>query len=312
MSTKETWTIGDVVQKLRMDQGITLQELSCGLCSAATLSRIEADERDMDMMTAEIVFGRLGYAADKFEIYTGTEELERYHLRERMTGEIQEGALGSLEEDLRQYYERYGERLSPLEEQFLKGTKGFWAWKTGDLEEAERFTEEAVQITIPSVEEEWGGRMVLSEWEMELLVMQADIYQEKGKEKDAFLINNRIFRYLDFNDRRKEQMTDLYVRVAEKLMSVYLESRETQRACEVCRKSLDLMKKTKKLRGLAEMMEWKGACEERLEQERCLSLGTSKSSYVKAYYLYLTMGNQKNAERVKVHMEELGQWESMR
>ena len=98
MNANETWTIGDVVQKIRTEQGISMQNLSRGICSVATLSRIEADERDMDMMMAETIFGRLGYSPDKFEIYTGPEELERYNLRERMQKEKEDGEVLLLDE----------------------------------------------------------------------------------------------------------------------------------------------------------------------------------------------------------------------
>lgn len=307
MSTNETWTIGELVRKIRTDQGVTLQELSRGLCSAATLSRIEADERDMDMMMADAVFGRLGYSPDKFEIYTGPEELERYNLREQVIREKGESEIPSLKRDMQQYYDRYGKKLSALEEQFLKEMEGFLAWKAGCLEEAERLIEEAVQITIPAEGDAWIRQAVLSEREMQLLVMLSDIYQGKGRKTDAFRLIDQIFRHLDGSERRKEQMTDLYVQVAGKLTSMYFSYGETEHAYEACKKALELLKKTKKHRNLPEMMEWKGKCEEQLEQEGRLAKGFSRGSNIRAYYLYLAMEKQEEAGRVKAHMEELGQ-----
>lgn len=311
MNANETWTIGDVVQKIRTEQGISMQDLSRGICSVATLSRIEADERDMDMMMAETIFGRLGYSPDKFEIYTGPEELERYNLRERMQKEKEDGKVLLLDEDVRRYYERYGKKLSALEKQFLKGMEGFLAWKRGELQEAARMTEEAAKITILLEEGEWVKDAVLSAGEMNLLSMLADIYKEEGEKLNSFRLTYQMFRYLDGSERRKKQMADLYVRIAGKLVPMYLEYGETGRAYEVCRKNLELLRETKKLQGLLQMMEWKGRCEERMEQAGRKEQGVSRGSYVRAYYLYLTMGNQEDAERIREELEAKGQWESM-
>ena len=55
-------------EKLRTDQGFTMQKLSLGLCSAAIFSRIEAYEWDMDTMMALVTVPRilLGPAAGVF------------------------------------------------------------------------------------------------------------------------------------------------------------------------------------------------------------------------------------------------------
>lgn len=65
-------------EKLRTDQGFTMQKLSLGLCSAAIFSRIEAYEWDMDTMMADAVFGRLGDSPTSFEIYTRLEVLGQW------------------------------------------------------------------------------------------------------------------------------------------------------------------------------------------------------------------------------------------
>ena len=59
----DMWTIGDIVKMLREEQEISGAELSYGLCSMPTLSRIEADEREMNVIFSMVLFGRLGFHA---------------------------------------------------------------------------------------------------------------------------------------------------------------------------------------------------------------------------------------------------------
>lgn len=61
MFFENSFTIGSIIKQLREEQGISGVQLSRGLCSPATLSRIEADEREMSLIFSGMLFGRLGY-----------------------------------------------------------------------------------------------------------------------------------------------------------------------------------------------------------------------------------------------------------
>ena len=65
---QQQWTVGDIIRKMREEAKIGLEQLSRGLCSVATLSRIEAGEREMDLLLAWRIFQRLGYKIDKYEL----------------------------------------------------------------------------------------------------------------------------------------------------------------------------------------------------------------------------------------------------
>ena len=311
MITDEFWTIGDVVRKLRNDQGITMQKLSLGLCSAATFSRIEANERDMDMMMAEIVLGRLGYSPDKFEIYTGQEELERYELREEIQKKEKKGKFHEVIATAEQYEIKYRRNLTRLEEQFVSGCKGFAEWKLGELEKAEELVEQAVRITVPLDHGTWVENSVLSKKELELLGILAEIYRNLGKTTEAFQLEYQIFHHLDRNSGKKIRMVEIYVRKGKRLAEFFVKNHEIKSAYEICQKSLSLLKETKKLYGLPDMMEWKARCEEELEKSQMINEGTARTSFWRAYYLYGALGEKEEADRIKRYLKELGQWESI-
>lgn len=51
---QQQWTVGDIVRKMWEEAKIGLEQLSRGLCSVATLSRIEAGEREMEQILLSI------------------------------------------------------------------------------------------------------------------------------------------------------------------------------------------------------------------------------------------------------------------
>ncbi len=311
MATEGFWTIGGVVGKLRTEQGITVRQLSRGICSVVTLSRIEMNKRDMDMMMAEMIFERLGYTPDKYEIYTGPEELERYQQREEILQLAEKDEFQKLEEAVEQYETQNREKLTCLEQQFVKGIKGFAKWKLGDVETAEILVEQALNVTVPPENGAWVVQAVLSEKELNLLWLLSEIYREQGKKADAFHLVYQIFQYFEQSEERKKQVTNIYVQIVIRLTEFLLNDGETKRAYEACLKAVLMLRTEKKLSGLAEIIEWKGICEEKLEKEEKIATGTSRGSYMRAYYLYLTLDRPEEADRVKAHLEELGQWESI-
>ncbi len=311
MITDEFWTIGDVVRKLRTDQGITMQKLSLGLCSAATFSRIESNERDMDMMMAETVLGRLGYSPDKFEIYTGAEELERYEQREEIQKKVKDGKFHEVIAAAEQYETKYQGKLTRLEEQFLNECKGFAKWKMGELEKAEELMEQAVRITVPLDHGVWVENSILSKKELELLGNLAEIKRDLGRMTEAFRLEYQIFHHFDQNSRKKMRMVEIYIGKGERLAEFFLKNQEIASAYEICQKSLSLLKETKKLYGLPDMMEWKARCEEEMEKSQMIKEGTARTSFLRAYYLYGALGEPEEADRVKRYLKEREQWESI-
>lgn len=61
-------SLGTVLKKLRKELKISQKELSRGVCSITTLSRIEADEREPDQRLFECLISRLGKDSRKWEL----------------------------------------------------------------------------------------------------------------------------------------------------------------------------------------------------------------------------------------------------
>ena len=109
--TEDIWTIGNIIKMLRDEQEVTGAQLSYGLCSPTTLSRIEASEREMNVIFSMVLFGRLGYHPDKFELYGSKEEYAQYEQREFMQDLKRSGNCLQLEFELVRYKDIWKEDI---------------------------------------------------------------------------------------------------------------------------------------------------------------------------------------------------------
>ena len=134
MDKLETWTIGEIIKKLREEQKVTLHQLCRGICSPATLSRIEEHDRDMEFIMATVLFERLGYTLDKFECYGSKEEFDQYEKRLLIQSHKENGEIEFMEKELKEYVQMIGDKKNALQEQFIAYMKGFLYYESGKMQ----------------------------------------------------------------------------------------------------------------------------------------------------------------------------------
>lgn len=111
---QQQWTVGDIVRRMREEAKIGLEQLSRGLCSVATLSRIEAGEREMELLLAWRIFQRLGYKIDKYELYATEEELQQWEQRSQMEDLAKKGDTKNLAFAIQKYRKQWGEKVEKI------------------------------------------------------------------------------------------------------------------------------------------------------------------------------------------------------
>lgn len=311
MKQEEIWTLGETLRRLRTQKGVTLQALCEGVCSAATLSRIESGERDVDFASMELFFERLGFSADKFELYVGKEEMDRLNGRRNIQELFREGSFGRLLEETERYRREFPKGLSRPEEQFLLKMEGLARQRLGEALKAEKLLEQAALVTIPLENEAWSSRMLLGTQELELLEELTKLWEDNGEKQRAVRMREEMFRYLDTDGTRKYQLPSVYLRLADGLVPEYLKEGRTEKALEMCGRSLEVLKKTQKLYRLAEMMEWKGRCEEQMAKSGRMPYRCCLASYRRALCFYQVQNQEADAERIRQYLEEREQWESI-
>ncbi len=88
------YTVGDRIRDMRERQKYSQEELSYGICTPSTLSRIENGLQVPGKKILEGLMQRLGIGDGMDVVYLSREELERYELERRLVrslGRIMKG-----------------------------------------------------------------------------------------------------------------------------------------------------------------------------------------------------------------------------
>lgn len=86
----ERKSIGIIIKYYREKYSIPLEDLADGICSAATLFRIEMGERDADSLLAEALLSRLGKSINKIELILDEHDYKLWMIRNEIEKGIKE------------------------------------------------------------------------------------------------------------------------------------------------------------------------------------------------------------------------------
>lgn len=137
---------GDILMKLRQERGFNQEELCKGLCSSATLSRLESGDRDPDYLLFDALMTRLGKDSLKWEIILKPKDRELLQKRNRMEYLLGIRNLKHLENELEQY-KICSDISTNLHEQYLFLIEGNIAFERGNYELAAQKYHEALKKT---------------------------------------------------------------------------------------------------------------------------------------------------------------------
>lgn len=315
MENEGTWTIGSIVKMLRDEQKIMGPQLSYGLCSTTTLSRIENSEREMNMIFAMVLFGRLGYHPDKYELYGSTDEYTQYEQRESMQNLKKLKECQKLEEKLTEYEKSWKKDIAEdvLQQQFVDTMKGFLCLQKGEYLESVELLKKAVSFTIPEWEGEWLEKAVVGADELDIMGILADALEVSGDGEMAFEVRTNIFSYLKKKPTSRRQMIDIYTLTISKIVPVMLEQKNIGQALELCEDGLNVLSEGGRMFQWPDLLYWKGRCLEELHHVEEVELKEVEAAYIRAFYIYRLFGNTAMAEEVKLHLDkEVPGWEYIR
>ena len=143
------YVVGDFLRETRLRKGYTQEEVSYGICTTASLSRIENGAQKPGRLILEKLFERLGTENNLFNSFVSREEMELYIAIQTLIRNVTDGDLHRIEEQI-DIVEKLTQNTSELERQSLFWAKGELATqKYGNDCEAMDCFMKAVQITLP-------------------------------------------------------------------------------------------------------------------------------------------------------------------
>ena len=307
---QQQWTVGDIVRRMREEAKIGLEQLSRGLCSVATLSRIEAGEREMDLLLAWRIFQRLGYKIDKYELYATEEELQQWEQRSQMEELASREDIERLACAIQTYRQQWGKRVeeNPLQRQFLAYMQGLLDMQKGDFQEAKELLEAAAEEIVPSLEETVGNA-ALGEMELEILHALSDIYEHMGEVEKSEKLREMLLENIGREKKRVKIYLKLYTELFCKHARNMMETKGSVRTLNAAETCLKILQEEKKTFCLPELLHIQAKCLEDLFLEKGEAKEVMLKSWQKAYYIYRLYEKQEEAEKIRKYLEEIYQWD---
>ena len=307
---QQQWTVGDIVRRMREEAKIGLEQLSRGLCSVATLSRIEAGEREMDLLLAWRIFQRLGYKIDKYELYATEEELQQWEQRSQMEELVCREDTERLACAIQTYRQQWGEKVekNPLQRQFLAYMQGLLDMQKGDFQEAKELLEAAAEEIVPSLEETVGNA-ALGEMELEILHALSDIYEHMGEVEKSEKLREMLLENIGREKKRVKIYLKLYTELFCKHARNMMETKGSVRTLNAAETCLQILQEEKKTCCLPELLHIQAKCLEDLFQKKGETKEVMLKSWQKAYYIYRLYEKQEEAEKIRKYLEETYQWD---
>lgn len=200
--------IGALLNELRLENGCTLEQLGCGICTPSQIEKIEQDEQAVDPFLIDRLFGRLGRSTERLEYVLPIEAYELYELRYLIQTNLIRRNFSEAETLLKTYEARKSAKR-PLHRQFRAQERAQLGWFTGQRREEilavveqamnETMKETAGKTFAEALAHGWiDSKIQLSAEELKLIlfrweVSQGTAYERKPEEVRAVLsyLNSR-------------------------------------------------------------------------------------------------------------------------
>ena len=180
---------------LRVEKQLSQEELCRGICSVTTLSRLETGERRPDILIFNALLERLGKSSDYVNTILTQEEFEYFVRRRNVEIAFSEKDFEQAEKDLQEWEQEIAEDGIAVHKQDIYRLYAYcYLQKEKNCQKAEEYLYKALLETIPDIDM-WKqlpsgleGTVVLSEMELELLLLYIYVREQIGIEEKILLI----------------------------------------------------------------------------------------------------------------------------
>ena len=148
------YVVGDFLRETRLRKGYTQEEVSYGICTTASLSRIENGAQKPGRLILEKLFERLGTENNLFNSFVSREEMELYSAIQELIRNVTDAEIDKIHKQIL-VVENLTANTSDLERQCLLFAKGeLIKQKEKDYQTAMQWLMKAIHITLPDFDGE--------------------------------------------------------------------------------------------------------------------------------------------------------------
>ena len=211
------YVVGDFLRETRIRKGYTQEEVSYGICTTASLSRIENGAQKPGRLILEKLFERLGTENNLFNSFVSREEMELYSAIQNLIRDITDEDVTKLKEHI-SLVENLATDASELEHQCLYFAKGELArQKDKDDKKAMEMYMKAIHITLPDFDGKSPLRNNLLTFD-EIMIINSISILYSNDEKN---IMNAIHRDMWLKEYMENKIVDGKMKTAKYPMILY-------------------------------------------------------------------------------------------
>lgn len=289
------YDIGNTLIYYRTLYKLSQNQLCEGICSVATLCRIEAGEREADWMLCEALLSRLGRNIHQFEFVLNEEDYKLCELRYKIEECMEEENVGEGKVFLSQY-----RNLMPahqvLHRQFVLFYQAMILKCTNcNAEEVRILLQQAIHLTRPNFAVPSAQIRLFGSMETKI------IYELFFYEKYDLNVLSSLCHFMDLHEAPKEKEWSL-IPFFHRLVFWFEKERRFHEMVEISTKAIEILCDKKSSLYLADFYFQKLKGEEQINSI-CCSFQAGRNQMIEQcchiFYMYMVEGNHKKMEQIE-------------
>ena len=292
-------TIGIALSYYREKYGLSMAQVCEGICSPATMFRIEEGFREVDSLVSGTLLSRIGKQVLEFELLLNEKDYNLFRLRKEIDHSMAEKNMDAADKLLRKYQSIMPKKQAVHEQYYLWGKAELLQKRGASKEEIKAVLNEAILLTKPFFGKRKNTSDLYSEMEIKLFLGLIQ-FSEDISWKEAELKRMLLFTRKYDSKKIKEQAE---MSILKELASIQEEKGDAQKELEYIEQALTLVKESRTMRGLAELHFKKaGLLKELMQRNKDMQQEYQKQCQVEltmAYYTALVMDNVELVQKIK-------------
>ena len=292
-------TVGIALSYYREKYGLSMTQVCEGICSPATMFRIEEGYHEVDSLVSATLLSRIGKQVLEFELLLNEKDYNLFRLRKDIHRNLEEKNLDTAEKLLQSYQSVMPKKQVLHEQYYLWGKAELLQKRGASKEEIKAVLNEAILLTKPFFGKKKNTSDLYSEMEIKLFLGLIQ-FSEDISWKEAELKRMLLFTRKYDSKKIKEQAE---MSILKELASIQEEKGDAQKELEYIEQALTLVKESRTMRGLAELHFKKaGLLKELMQRNKDMQQEYQKQCQVEltmAYYTALVMNNVELVQKIK-------------
>lgn len=307
------YTIGYAIQYFREKYNISQGILCRGLCSVATLSRIECGDRDVDAFLLEALLERMGQTPNKFELVLTEKDYVLYYIRDEIERDFNKKNRQLIIDKLKEYQQNSKGR-GGIHLQYIKSMEAkLNELDGGDIEKSIELSMEAIRFTVPEFSTAAMEHGCFSTIELNIISDIANYQYQNDKIIEAKEIIEGVLEYI-----RKHAYIELtnqvYAKAIVSVCHILLRQELYEEALKMCESGLSYNIRSRKLNYRGDLSLIKARIIEQLIKnnlENRFQESDFLKCYLQAYYVFDFIDEVDKKKEIQEYLSGVYPWVSI-